>query len=90
MFNDEKVQQNTNWLVLEVTAFLIFELTKVMINYLIKFKFYSLNRIQFDHQPRWENETMGWGSTGDRLSNLEIDFITKEDAELYCQRMGIF
>ena len=35
MFNDEKVQQNTHWLVLEVTAFLIFELTKVMINYLI-------------------------------------------------------
>jgi hypothetical protein len=32
---------------------------------------------------------MGWGSTGDRLSNLELDFATREDAELYCQRMGI-
>ena len=48
-----------------------------------------MKRIQFDHQTRWENETMGWGSTGDPLSNLELDFASKEDAELYCQRMGI-
>ena len=52
-------------------------------------KYFEIKRIQFDHQARWENETMGWGSTGDPLSNLELDFASKEDAELYCQRMGI-
>jgi NADH dehydrogenase (ubiquinone) Fe-S protein 4 len=31
---------------------------------------------------------MGWGSTGDVLSNIELDFCSQEDAELYCQRMG--
>merc|ERR1711937_1081644 len=27
--------------------------------------------IQFDPQARWENNTMGWGSTADPLSNVE-------------------
>ena len=51
---------------------------------------YSLRKwkIEFDNRERWENPTMGWGSTGDPLSNLQPEFGTKEDAIIYCQRMG--
>lgn len=45
-------------------------------------------KLEFNNQERWENPLMGWGSTGDPLSNLNIDFNTKEDAIVYCQRMG--
>ena len=44
--------------------------------------------IDFDNRERWENPTMGWGSSGDPLSNLNIEFSNKEDAIIYCQRMG--
>ncbi len=51
---------------------------------------YSLRKwkIEFDNRERWENPTMGWGSTGDPLSNLQPEFGNKEDAIVYCQRMG--
>lgn len=45
-------------------------------------------RIEFDNQERWENPNMGWGSSGDPLSNLYVEFSCKEDAALYCKRMG--
>ena len=45
-------------------------------------------KIDFGNKERWENPTMGWGSTGDPLSNLNLEFGNKEDAILYCQRMG--
>ena len=45
-------------------------------------------KIEFDNRERWENPTMGWGSTGDPLSNLQSEFGNKEDAIIYCQRMG--
>jgi len=47
-------------------------------------------KLEFDNQPRWENPLMGWGSTGDTVSNLTLDFGSKEDAIVYCQRMGNF
>ena len=45
-------------------------------------------KIEFDNKERWENPLMGWGSTGDSVSNLQLEFSSKEDAIIYCQRMG--
>ncbi|CAF0712776.1 unnamed protein product [Brachionus calyciflorus] len=45
-------------------------------------------RIDFDNRDRWENPLMGWGSSGDPLSSLQPEFGSKEDAIVYCQRMG--
>lgn len=45
-------------------------------------------RIEFDNRDRWENPLMGWGSSGDPLSSLQPEFANKEDAIMYCQRMG--
>lgn len=47
-------------------------------------------KLEFDNQQRWENPLMGWGSTGDPISNLNLEFNSKEDAIVYCQRMGNF
>ncbi|XP_026677806.1 LOW QUALITY PROTEIN: NADH dehydrogenase [ubiquinone] iron-sulfur protein 4, mitochondrial [Diaphorina citri] len=44
--------------------------------------------IQFDTRERWENPLMGWCSTGDPLSNLTLNFSSKEDAVQYCQKNG--
>lgn len=47
-------------------------------------------RIEFDNRERWENPLMGWGSTADPLTSLGMmDFASKEDAQVYCQRMNI-
>merc|ERR1719362_2329701 len=35
-------------------------------------------KIEFDNQQRWENNLMGWTSTADPLSNMVLDFATKE------------
>lgn len=43
-------------------------------------------QIEFDARQRWENPLMGWTSTGDPLSNLQINFGTKEEAIEYCER----
>lgn len=31
---------------------------------------------------------MGWSSSADPLSGVELEFKSQEDAELYCKRMG--
>merc|ERR1712226_22964 len=46
--------------------------------------------IQFDPQARWENNTMGWGSPADPLSNVDgwMNFKTKEAAIAFAERQG--
>lgn len=43
-------------------------------------------KIEFNSQQRWENWLMGWTSSGDPLSNLSLNFPTKEDAIAFCDR----
>ncbi len=45
-------------------------------------------RVEFDNRTRWENPNMGWASSGDMFSNSHIEFGDKEDAIMYCERMG--
>ncbi|KAF7413540.1 hypothetical protein HZH68_002029 [Vespula germanica] len=45
-------------------------------------------QIDFDTRERWENPLIGWTSTGDPLSNMKVDFTSKEAAILHCERMG--
>lgn len=45
-------------------------------------------RIDFDNRERWENPLMGWASSGDPLSNLNMEFDTPEAAVEFCQRQG--
>ncbi|KAI0229567.1 NADH dehydrogenase [ubiquinone] iron-sulfur protein 4, mitochondrial [Lamellibrachia satsuma] len=45
-------------------------------------------RMEFDTQQRWENPLMGWSSTGDPLSNMTLDFSSKEDAIVFCEKNG--
>lgn len=45
-------------------------------------------RITFDERERWENPLMGWTSTADPLSNLELNFSTREDAIAFCEKNG--
>jgi ETC complex I subunit conserved region len=48
-------------------------------------------RVQFEKLPgedRWTNPLMGWTSTGDPLSNMGIQFPTKEAAVEYAERNG--
>ncbi|XP_047343223.1 NADH dehydrogenase [ubiquinone] iron-sulfur protein 4, mitochondrial [Vespa velutina] len=45
-------------------------------------------QIDFDTRERWENPLIGWTSTGDPLSNVKVDFSSKEAAILHCERMG--
>jgi len=42
--------------------------------------------MQFDTRQRWENPCMGWCSTGDPLSNMQLRFETKEDAIAFCDK----
>uniref|UniRef100_J3JW97 NADH dehydrogenase [ubiquinone] iron-sulfur protein 4, mitochondrial n=1 Tax=Dendroctonus ponderosae TaxID=77166 RepID=J3JW97_DENPD len=44
--------------------------------------------MDFDAKERWENPLMGWCSTGDPLSNLKVQFATKEEAVEYCEKNG--
>ena len=44
--------------------------------------------IEFDTQQRWENPLMGWSSSGDPLSNMDIKFTDVEDAISYCESNG--
>lgn len=43
-------------------------------------------RIEFNSQQRWENWLMGWTSTGDPVSNLTLNFPTKEAAIAFCDK----
>merc|ERR1711874_116745 len=45
-------------------------------------------KIEWDTKERWENHLMGRASTGDPLSNLLIDFATKEEAMAFCDKNG--
>ncbi|XP_014250362.1 NADH dehydrogenase [ubiquinone] iron-sulfur protein 4, mitochondrial-like [Cimex lectularius] len=42
----------------------------------------------FDTRVRWENPLMGWTSTGDPLSNMSLEFTSKEDAVSFCDKNG--
>ncbi|CAL8108001.1 unnamed protein product [Calicophoron daubneyi] len=45
-------------------------------------------RIEFDNRERWENPLMGWSSTGDPLSNMNVEFKTSQEAADFCDRQG--
>jgi NADH dehydrogenase (ubiquinone) Fe-S protein 4 len=45
-------------------------------------------RMEFETRERWENPLMGWASSGDPLSNLNIDFENKEEAIAFCEKNG--
>ncbi|XP_074600974.1 NADH:ubiquinone oxidoreductase subunit 18 [Brevipalpus obovatus] len=43
--------------------------------------------LEFENRERWENPLMGWGSTGDPLSNVQLKFPNKEAAIAYCEKI---
>ncbi|TMW48023.1 hypothetical protein DOY81_006887 [Sarcophaga bullata] len=45
-------------------------------------------QIDFDNRERWENPLMGWCSSGDPLSNMQVNFNTQEEAITFCERNG--
>ncbi|XP_011156449.1 NADH dehydrogenase [ubiquinone] iron-sulfur protein 4, mitochondrial isoform X1 [Solenopsis invicta] len=45
-------------------------------------------QMDFDTRERWENPLMGWTSSGDPMSNINVDFATKEEAIAHCKKMG--
>lgn len=45
-------------------------------------------KMEFDNRERWENPLMGWCSTGDPLSNMNLDFGSKEAAMAFCEKNG--
>ena len=51
---------------------------------------YQLRRwsVEFENRERWENPLTGWGSSGDPLSSMSLEFNSKDDAMVYCERMG--
>ncbi|XP_050312151.1 NADH dehydrogenase [ubiquinone] iron-sulfur protein 4, mitochondrial-like [Anthonomus grandis grandis] len=42
--------------------------------------------LDFDTKERWENPNMGWCSSGDAVSNVQMRFATKQAAIDYCKR----
>ncbi|KAK7584285.1 hypothetical protein V9T40_005248 [Parthenolecanium corni] len=42
--------------------------------------------VSFDNRQRWENDLMGWASSGDPLSNMKLNFPSKEQAIAYCEK----
>ncbi|EGD72224.1 NADH dehydrogenase iron-sulfur protein 4 [Salpingoeca rosetta] len=50
----------------------------------------KMNRwvITWDTKERWQNPLMGWASTADPLSNVDVKFDSKEDAIAFCERNG--
>ncbi|XP_057319660.1 NADH dehydrogenase [ubiquinone] iron-sulfur protein 4, mitochondrial [Microplitis mediator] len=44
-------------------------------------------QIDFDNRERWENNLMGWSSTGDPMSNLKVDFASVDEAVDHCKKM---
>ena len=45
-------------------------------------------RLEFNTQDRWENPLMGWTSTADPLSNMVVEFGSREEAINYVERQG--
>lgn len=39
-------------------------------------------------QERWSNPLMGWTSTADPVSNMQLNFSTPEQAIKFCQKRG--
>ncbi|CAM9390113.1 unnamed protein product [Sphacelaria rigidula] len=48
----------------------------------------SLWHLTFKHQERWSNPVMGWTSTADPMSNMQITFETPEQAVRFCKKRG--
>ncbi|KAG8192212.1 hypothetical protein JTE90_009972 [Oedothorax gibbosus] len=45
-------------------------------------------QMEFETRERWENPLMGWASSGDPLSNIAVNFSTKEEAIDFCEKNG--
>lgn len=45
-------------------------------------------KMEFETRERWENPLMGWSSSGDPLSNMNVQFSTKEEAITFCEKNG--
>ncbi|XP_071482410.1 NADH dehydrogenase [ubiquinone] iron-sulfur protein 4, mitochondrial-like [Diadema antillarum] len=45
-------------------------------------------KMEFETRERWENPLMGWTSTGDPLSNVDVSFRTKEEAIRFAEKNG--
>jgi NADH dehydrogenase (ubiquinone) Fe-S protein 4 len=45
-------------------------------------------KLDFSNINRWENQLIGWSSSGDPLSSQSLEFSSKEEAIIYCQRNG--
>ncbi|XP_015929329.2 NADH dehydrogenase [ubiquinone] iron-sulfur protein 4, mitochondrial [Parasteatoda tepidariorum] len=45
-------------------------------------------KMEFETRQRWENSLMGWSSTGDPLSNMNVQFSSKEEAIDFCEKNG--
>eukprot|EP00096_Caligus_rogercresseyi_P010611 TRINITY_DN393_c0_g1_i1.p1 TRINITY_DN393_c0_g1~~TRINITY_DN393_c0_g1_i1.p1 ORF type:complete len:191 (+),score=67.53 TRINITY_DN393_c0_g1_i1:39-611(+) len=45
-------------------------------------------RLEFETRQRWENNLMGWASSGDPLSNTIVEFADKEDAVRFVEKNG--
>lgn len=45
-------------------------------------------QMDFDTRERWENTLIGWTSTADPMSNLKVQFASKEQAIEHCEKMG--
>ncbi|GFX49382.1 NADH dehydrogenase iron-sulfur protein 4, mitochondrial [Trichonephila clavipes] len=43
-------------------------------------------KLEFETRERWENPLMGWSSTGDPLSNLNVQFSSQEEAVAFCEK----
>ncbi|XP_030746507.1 NADH dehydrogenase [ubiquinone] iron-sulfur protein 4, mitochondrial-like [Sitophilus oryzae] len=42
--------------------------------------------VDFDTRERWENPLMGWSSSGDAISNIKLNFATKDEAINHCKK----
>ncbi|KAL0979910.1 hypothetical protein UPYG_G00191480 [Umbra pygmaea] len=45
-------------------------------------------KMDFDTRERWENPLMGWASTADPMSNVNLTFTSKEDAIAFAEKNG--
>ncbi|CAB0012838.1 unnamed protein product [Nesidiocoris tenuis] len=45
-------------------------------------------QMDFETRERWENPLMGWSSTGDPLSNMDLRFNSKDAAISFCEKNG--
>merc|ERR1712156_1069877 len=43
-------------------------------------------KIEFEARQRWENNLMGWASSADPLSNMLVDFASKEEAIAFVEK----